>query len=182
MISVSRSRFTLFMALVVALCLALAGCPGSTPVVNPDQALTALEAAVASAEAVVVALGATGVIPVATATEITVALTPLPAIFQQTAQEMASADTDVIKALKITEYFQPEIQALAMLPPAAQVWTNAVLSGIKVFLSFYVVPSGMTLATAPQGGHVTTFDPTHLSTVVLKIGKFDTDLKALPRR
>ena len=174
-----RSRFTPFLALVLVLCLALAGCPGSTPPVTPDQALTALEAVVASAEVVVVALGATGTIPADLAAEISVALVPLPGIFSQTAQEMATADTDVVKALKITEYFQPEIQSLSMLPQAAQVWTGAVMSAIKVFLGFYVVPQGMTLATAPQGGHVTTFDPTHLSTVVLEIGAFDRHVKAL---
>ena len=173
-----RSRFAPFLALALILCLALAGCPGSTPV-TPDQALTALEASVAAAEVLVATLGATGTIPVATAAEITAALIPLPGIFHQTAQEMAGADSDVVKALKITEYFQPEIQALNSLPPAAQVWTNAVLSAIKAFLGFYAAPQGMTLATAPQGGHVTVFDPTHLSTVTMQIGLLDQHVKAL---
>jgi hypothetical protein len=181
MIHMNRSRFTPFLALTIILCLALAGCPASTPV-TPDQALTALEAAVASAEVVVVALGATGVIPVDVAAEITAAMLPLPGIFRQTAQEMASTDTDIVKSLKIAEYFQPEIQALTILPAQAQVWTGAVMSAIKVFLSFYVVPQGMTLVTAPRGGHVTTFDPTHLSTVALKIGAFDQHVKAIKGR
>jgi hypothetical protein len=178
MTTLFRSRFTPFLALALVLCLALAGCPGSTPI-NPDQALTALEACSAAAEVVVAALGATGTIPADLAAEITAAMLPLPEIFRQTAQELASTDSDVVRALKITEYFQPEIQALSMLPPQAQVWTGAVMSAIKVFLSFYVVPQGMALATAPRGGHVTVFDPTHLSTVALKIGAFDRHVKAL---
>lgn len=178
MIHMNRSRFAPFLALTVILCLALAGCPASTPV-TPDQALTALEAVVASAEVVVVALGATGVIPADLAAEISVALVPLPGIFSQTAQEMATTDTDIVKALKITEYFQPEIQSLTMLPASAQVWTGAIMSGIKVFLSFYVVPQGTTLKTAPRGGHITAFDPTHLSTVTMKIGMLDRHMQAL---
>ena len=164
--------------LILALCLALAGCPPAQPV-TPDQALTALEAAVASAEVVVVALGATGTIPANLAAEITAAMLPLPGIFRQTAQELATKDTDVIKALTITGYFEPEIQSLDSLPPQAKVWTGAVMSAIKVFLAFYVVPGNVTLKTAPRGGHVTVFDPAHLSTVTLKIGMLQTHMQAV---
>ena len=164
--------------LILALCLALAGCPPATPV-NPDQALTALEASVAAAEVLVATLGATGVIPVATAAEITAALIPLPEAFRKTAQELASADSDVVKALTITDYFQPVVASLDSLPPQTKVWTGAVMSAMKVFLAFYVVPGNVTLKSAPRGGHVTVFDPTHLSTVTLKIGMLDTHLRAV---
>ena len=72
------------------------------------------------------------------------------------------------------------MNSLALADAMRQVdLTARVMSAIKVFLAFYVVPGNVTLKSAPRGGHVTVFDPTHLSTVTLKIGMLDTHLRAV---
>ena len=158
---------------VLCCCLSFTGCPPATP----SSTLTALEASVAAAEVVVATLAATGKIDMGTAVMIEAAIAPLPGVFQETVAEMSSMDTDAMKAIKITGYFEPVLKSLNALPPTAQVWVTAVVSSIRAFLAYYPMPQAG--AKLKMDRHVTKFDPTRLSTIALRAGLIESKLKTL---
>jgi hypothetical protein len=63
------------------------------------------------------------------------AISGLPLALQETQAEMASLDTDAIKAGKIATYFAPSVASLQALPPLAQLLTAGVMKAIQTFLT-----------------------------------------------
>ena len=114
--------------LAAATMLTQTGCTGS-------QILTTLEGSVAATELLVAALAANNTIPADIAGPLEGAIADVPAAYTQTAAEIASSDTNAIKALKITAYFANSLQALKVLPPAAQVYAVPVINAINAFLN-----------------------------------------------
>ena len=116
---------------LTAVALALAFLTGCTQ----NQILATLEASVAATETLVSALQAGGKIDPTVASAIEGAVAGLPAAFQETAAELASADVQALKAAKIAGYYASTEAALRALPPAAQVYASAISASIDAFLS-----------------------------------------------
>jgi hypothetical protein len=121
-------KFKPFLAVFAAAAmLTQTGCTGA-------NILTTLEASVAATELLVEALAANNTIPADIAGPLEGAIADIPAAYTQTAAEIASSDTNAIKALKIAAYFANALQALKVLPPAAQVYAAPVIDAINAFL------------------------------------------------
>ncbi len=163
-------------------CLAIGGCVKSPPMPPtppaPSDPLTALEALVAASEVTVATLSATGTIPANIALGIENAIAPLPSIYSQTAVELASSDSAAAKALKIQALYAPILVSLGALPPTAQIWVTAISAGIRAFLAFYPTQG----LTASGSAARVDLDPTRMSTLMLRAGRMDEQLKALAGR
>ena len=172
----------LALSILLVLTLALGGCATKQPAPPtppaPSDPLTALEASIAGVEMTVALMTTGGVIPTAIALGIENALAPMPQIYSQTMMELATADSTAVKALKIENLYQPVLVSLGALPPAAQVYVVAISAGIRAFLAFYPAQG----LTASKVAHVVNLDPTRTSTILLRAGRLDTQLKALKAR
>lgn len=114
--------------LLACLLLPLGGC-------SQGDILKTLEASVAATEVLVTALEVAGKIPAPIATVIENAIATLPDAYTQTAAELASTDSNAVKALKIAGYFANATVALKALPPEAQMYASLVLDAINAFLA-----------------------------------------------
>ncbi|MGO9239625.1 MAG: hypothetical protein ACLQBJ_02355 [Bryobacteraceae bacterium] len=115
------------MAVATALAL-LAGCA-------QNQILATLEASVSATEVLVGALEAGGKIPPGVAVAIEGAIAQLPDAYQETSVELASADSDAVKAVTIAGYYAATLASLQGVPQEAQVYATAVAGSIEAFLS-----------------------------------------------
>ena len=133
-----KTRVLKTMAAVAAM-VVLAGC-------SQNQVLATLEASVAATETVVEALSVSGQIPPLAAAAITGAIAQLPAAYKQTTAELASADSNAVKAVKIAGYYAATLTALQGVPGPAKIYATAIVNSIEAFLTKLAEVSG-------QSGH-----------------------------
>ena len=100
-----------------------------------DQRITSLEAVIDSLEILLPILEAANPQNATIYAMIDSAISGLPLALQETQAEMASLDTDAIKAAKITLYFAPSVASIQALPPMAQLITAGVAKAIQMFLT-----------------------------------------------
>lgn len=122
-----KTKFFRIIAVATAMVF-MAGC-------SQNQVLVTLEASVAATEALVGALAIAGEIAPGTAVEITGAIAQLPAAYQETTTELASADSDAVKAMTIAGYYANTLASLQAVPPDAQVYAAMIAGSIEAFLS-----------------------------------------------
>ena len=125
-----------------------------TSACTPDQRISTLEGVITSLEILlpVLEVATPSLIPIYTMVDS--AISGLGPALQQTQTELASLDTDVIKAAKIATYFAPTIASINALPPAAQAITIGVLKAIQAFLATLAPTTTPGLTSAKAGvGH-----------------------------
>ena len=152
-----RTKVLQIVAAVAAMAV-MAGC-------SQNQVLAALEASVAATETVVEALSVSGQIPPLAASAIESAIGQLPEAYKQTTAELASTDSNAVKAVKIAGYFAGTLTALQGVPAPAKIYATAIVNSIEAFLTKLAGASG-------QGGHAearvqagSKFDPKELHTI-----------------
>ena len=100
-----------------------------------DQRITSLMDVIDSLELLLPILEAANPQNAAIYAMIDSAISGLPTALQETQAELASLDTDAIKASKIATYFADSVLALNSLPPLAQVIVAGVMKAIQSFLA-----------------------------------------------
>ena len=152
----------------VAAMAVMAGC-------SQNQVLATLEASVAATETVVEALAVSGQIPPLAASAIEHAIAQLPAAYKQTTAELASTDSNALKAVKIAGYFAGTLTALQGVPAPAKVYATAIVKSIEAFLTKLAEVSGQGAHAEPRVQAGSKFDPKELHAI-------DTRAEALNQR
>ena len=106
-----------------------------TSACTTDQRIATLEGVIDSLEVLLPVLEAANPQNAPIYAMIDSAIAGLPTALQETQTEMASLDTDAIKAAKIAIYFAPCVASIQALPPVAQAITVGVAKAIQTFLN-----------------------------------------------
>jgi hypothetical protein len=136
----------------------MAGC-------SQSQILVTLEASVAATEVLVGTLAVTGKIPPDTAVAITGAIAQLPAAYQATTTELASTDSDAIKAVTIAGYYANTLASLQAVPADAQVYATMIAGSIEAFLSTLVQTQGQAVNMSAKARTAAKLDANKLQAI-----------------
>jgi ABC-type phosphate transport system permease subunit len=145
------------MAVATVLAL-LAGC-------GQNQILATLEASVSATEVLIGALEAGGKIPPSVATEIEDAIAQLPDAYQETTLELASTDSDAVKAVTIAGYYAATLAALQVVPEEAKAYAAAIAGSIEAFLSTLAQAQTPAAHTTAQARGARKFDSQRLQAI-----------------
>ena len=127
-----------------------------TSACTTDQRILSLEAVITSLEVLLPVLEVANPQNAAIYTMIDDSLVGIPSALEQTKTELASLDSDAIKAGKIALYFAPVVASLNLLPPEAQLITMGVMKAIQAFLtSISLYDKNFALKPKYKGGGAT---------------------------
>ncbi len=166
-----KKKLFRIMAVVTVLAL-LSGC-------SQNQILATLEASVAATEVLVGALAVTGKIPPEIAVVITDAIAHLPAAYQRTTAELASADVGAVKAAKIAGYYAETLAALQATPADAKVYAVMIAGSIEAFLSALAQAPAQTANTTAKAGTAAKLDANKLQAIDARAAALGQRLAAL---
>ncbi len=158
--------------LSLTLLAALVGC-------TTNQVIVTLDVAVASTDALVLSLAASGQMDPVTSAQVVAALSPLPGVAQMIVAELSSADSDVVRAQKISAALEPVLARIQALPPTAAAITSACLAAWQAFLAAYPVPA---TAARVGGASSTKFSAKDLNRIGEKVFKLTEDTSKLDQK